>query len=537
MQKSNMNYIYLLSFVAIICVLRIESRNAYSKVLEKSIGEPWPMPQVYNKKEDRVLINQDTLTFQIQEYDCDILQSAFKRYYSYIFKFKDNKLRFKSKSLLPNVIDSLKVVLLNPCTDYPNLQSDESYELKIDGDGAELKAKEVWGVLRGLETFSQLVFKDVGGYQCRHTWIKDHPRFPWRGLLIDTSRHFLPTPTILKIIEAMSFNKLNVLHWHIVDDQSFPFQSQTFPELSKKGAYRAYTHEYTPTDVNKVVQYARMRGIRVLPEFDTPGHVESWGKSQGGLLTQCFGKDGKPITGSFGPIDPTNVKNYDFLKALFAEVKRVFPDEYVHLGGDEVPFDCWASNPDIQAFMKNMTYGTDFNKLEGHYITKLLEMVSSLGKRYLVWQEVFDNGVKLKPDTVVHVWMEGWEVEMARVVKGGYRTLLSTPWYLDYVNYGPSWKQYYTAQPANINATSSEKELIMGGEACLWGEWVDATNIHSRLWPSASAMAERLWSGEGVNDVDEAGVRLEEHRCRMLGRGILAAPSSGPGFCEYEIAL
>lgn len=126
MQKSNMNYIYLLSFVAIICVLRIESRNAYSKVLEKSIGEPWPMPQVYNKKEDRVLINQDTLTFQIQEYDCDILQSAFKRYYSYIFKFKDNKLRFKSKSLLPNVIDSLKVVLLNPCTDYPNLQSDES---------------------------------------------------------------------------------------------------------------------------------------------------------------------------------------------------------------------------------------------------------------------------------------------------------------------------------------------------------------------------------------------------------------------------
>ncbi|XP_038621448.1 beta-hexosaminidase subunit beta [Tachyglossus aculeatus] len=468
---------------------------------------------------------------------CSLLQDAFRRYYEYIFgysKWRHGPPRFFAGTELQQLL----VTITSPvseCDAYPNSTSDESYQLVVTEPVAKLEAKKVWGALRGLETFSQLVYEDdYGTFVINKSEITDSPRFSHRGILLDTSRHYLPVNAILTNLDAMAFNKFNVLHWHIVDDHSFPYQSVTFPELSNQGSY-SHFHVYTPTDVRLVIEYARLRGIRVIPEFDTPGHTESWGKGQKDLLTPCY--SGAQKSGTFGPVNPILNTTYNFMSDFFKEVSRLFPDNYIHLGGDEVDFTCWKSNPDVTKFMKEKGFDKNYNKLESYYIQKLLDIVASEKKGYLVWQEVFDNEVKLKPDTIVEVWIESnYAQELQDVTAAGFTTILAAPWYLDYISYGQDWKKYYSVEPLKFSGTEEQKKLVIGGEACLWGEFVDATNLTPRLWPRASAVGERLWSSKDVRNQDDAYRRLTQHRCRMLRRGIAAEPLF-VGYCEHEASF
>ncbi|XP_056395945.1 beta-hexosaminidase subunit beta isoform X1 [Hyla sarda] len=509
---------------------------------ESPYGSLWPLPQAVQQSADVYYI--PPVEFSIVHGAgstagplCFVLQDAFRRYYDYMFGYKpfiDSAVNDIGPSA--GRLVQLQVILTseqNECFIYPHVKSDESYKLIIDDDGAVLQASQVWGALRGLETFSQLVYEDsAGAFLVNKTKIADAPRFAHRGVLLDTSRHYLPLKTILLNLNAMAFNKMNVFHWHIVDDQSFPYQSITFPELSNKGAYHPSTHIYTLTDVRMVIEYARLRGIRVIPEFDTPGHTSSWGKGQKDLLTPCY-QDGTP-SGTFGPIDPITNETYSFIEKFFHEVSKVFTDHYIHLGGDEVDFSCWKSNPDITKFMSEQGFGTDYCKLESYYIQKILDIVSKYQKGYMVWQEVFDNHDKINPDTIVEVWKgENYQEELYKVTDAGLSAILSSPWYLDYISYGQDWQKYYKVEPLNFNGTAQQKELVIGGEACLWGEFVDASNLTPRLWPRASAVAERLWSNKDVTSVGDAYSRLIKHRCRMVRRGIAAEPLY-VGFCEHE---
>ncbi|TNM92226.1 hypothetical protein fugu_019238 [Takifugu bimaculatus] len=473
-------------------------------------GSLWPLPQ--KVQISQVSFKLTGFSFNIVDAkqssagpSCALLQDAYRRYYEYMF---GNAKRSELQVWITSA-DS-------DCDAYPSVKSDESYELTVDQPFAVLKAPKVWGALHGLETFSQLIYEDdYGAKSINVTSISDFPRFPHRGILLDTSRHFLPVKVILANLETMAMNKINVFHWHIVDEPSFPYMSKTFPQLSQQGAFHPYTHVYTPADVKMVIEFARLRGIRVVAEFDTPGHTQSWGKGQKDLLTPCY--SGSKLSGSFGPVNPILNTTYTFMTQFFKEVSTVFPDGYVHLGGDEVDFSCWKSNPDITKFMDQQGFGRDYSKLESFYIQRLLDIVATTNKGYMVWQEVFDNGVKLKPDTVVHVWIGGrYNDEMSKVTAAGYPTLLSAPWYLDYISYAQDWQNYYKVEPLSFNGTDAQKKLVIGGEACLWGEYVDSTNVTPRLWPRASAVAERLWSSKDVRDVNDAYNRLSGHRCRMV---------------------
>ncbi|XP_043951711.1 beta-hexosaminidase subunit beta isoform X2 [Gambusia affinis] len=504
-------------------------------------GSLWPLPQKAQISD--VSFKLSSSSFSITDAkesgagpSCGLLQLAYRRYYEYIFWGSKKQKVNRSARAGPTDLLELQVWITSPdseCDGYPSVSSDESYELTVDQPFAVLKAPKVWGALHGLETFSQLVYEDeYGAKTINSTVISDFPRFAHRGILLDSSRHFLPIKVILTNLEVMAMNKFNVFHWHIVDDQSFPYLSRTFPNLSQKGAYHPYTHVYTPADVKMVIEFARLRGIRVVSEFDTPGHTQSWGKGQTDLLTPCY--SGSKPSGTFGPVNPILNSTYDFMKQFFKEISEVFPDAYVHLGGDEVSFTCWQSNPDIQKFMEQQGFGKDYKKLESFYIQKLLDIVAATNKGYIIWQEVFDNGVKLKPDTVVHVWIgSGTNSEMSNVTAAGHTTILSAPWYLDYISTGQDWLKYYNVEPLNFNGTEEQKKLVIGGEACLWGEYVDATNLTPRLWPRASAVAERLWSAKEVRDTGDAYSRLSLHRCRLVERGIPAEPLS-PSFCLRE---
>lgn len=400
--------------------------------------------------------------------------------------------------------------------------------MKIQNGAAGIESDSIWGVLRGLETFSHLIYigPDKKSLVVNGTEIHDGPRFSHRGLLIDSSRHFLSLFSIYSIIDGMAYNKLNVLHWHIVDDQSFPYQSSVFPELSDEGAYDSKLMIYSSGDVANVIEYARMRGIRVMAEFDTPGHTRSYGVSHPEILTECSGN----YSGKLGPIDPTKAATYDFMEKLLTEVTQVFPDNYVHLGGDEVGFECWQSNENITQFMKVHNF-TKYEQLEEMYIQRIVNMVTKLKSKSIVWQEVYQNGVHLPNSTVVHVWEGEWKALLKIITESGYKTLLSTCWYLDHIAIGGDWKKFYKCDPHDFNGTNEELKRVMGGEACMWGEAADDTNVISRIFPRVSAVAEKLWSSFGVNDVDDAEKRIEEHTCRMRLRGIAAQPPNGPGYC------
>ncbi|XP_059917945.1 beta-hexosaminidase subunit alpha isoform X2 [Gadus macrocephalus] len=504
-----------------------------------TVESVWPLPQKLAISEERYPLSPTHFNFYYGEdqasimRDCSLLDSAFTRYFPLIFPDLTS-----GNGVLPSTEEkafSLVVTMhQKDCDGYPNEGSSERYQLNVSAGQAVLNSDTVWGALRGLETFSQLVQQDEDGtYFINKTEIEDFPSFQYRGILLDTSRHFLPLKAILNTLDAMAYSKFNVFHWHIVDDPSFPYQSRTFPDLSSKGAYHPMSHIYTQSDVRRVLTHARLRGIRVIPEFDSPGHTQSWGKGQPNLLTPCY--KGSSPSGTFGPINPASALSYTFMSQFLKEVTSVFPDPYFHLGGDEVNFSCWQSNPDVRAFMQKMGFGKDYTKLESFYMENIVNITSNLNKTSIVWQDVFDYHERHSFLKVVEVWRRGcYLCELRKVTKAGLQAILASPWYLDQPVPTRNWARYYKVWPLAFKGTEEQKKLVIGGEVSMWGEYVDATNLSPRLWPRACAAAERLWSDESQTRSAEAAFpRLQAFRCSLLRRGVRAEPLS-PGHCRNE---
>jgi hexosaminidase len=383
------------------------------------------------------------------------------------------------------------------------LGEDESYSLEISSGGAKLDAATPLGIMRGLQTFLQLVQTTSDGFAVPAIAIQDKPRFPWRGLMIDVGRHFMPLAVLKRNLDGMAAVKLNVFHWHLSENQGFRVESKKFPKLQQMGSDGLY---YTQDEVREVIAYAYDRGIRVVPEFDMPGHSTAWFVGYPELASGPGPYQIERKWGVFDPaIDPTQERTYKFLDGLIGEMADLFPDKYFHIGGDEVNGKQWDANPNIKAFMR--AHGLKTNQdLQAYFNTRVQKIVSKHGKIMVGWDEI------LRPDLPKDIVVQSWrgQSSLAAAAKQGYRGLLSYGYYVD-LNW-PAWR-HYAVDPmsdAAANLSPDEKKLILGGEACMWSEYVSPESVDSRIWPRTAAIAERLWSSQEVTDVNSMYQRLAQ---------------------------
>jgi hexosaminidase len=508
----------LLFLTCLLCVLT-QSIIIVSALKADSTTMIWPLPQQYS-----IGTNVRDLSYPFSmtaSPDFNDIDYAIERY---------NDLLFYRRPSAPTGANALAGLTINVAQVYVALQNgvDESYTLLISdnpSDGyATLNANTFYGALRGLETFSQLIEFNftTGTYQIHGLPLKvtDAPRFPHRGLLIDTSRHYENIRTLRMAIDSMSYAKFNVLHWHISDHQSFPLHSEVLPRMAM-GAYSSQS-QFSLNDVRDLVEYARLRGVRVMMEFDTPGHASSW----------CIGyPEVCPSQECPTPLDPSNEYTFTFMDTLWKELtggergQGIVYEDFFHLGGDEVNTSCWTQTPRIQKWLteQNLTADGAYE----YFVDRAAKIILSHGRDPVNWEEVWNHfGNQLDKSTIIQIWVD--KTVLANLTSQGYRGILSNEdgWYLDWLN--TNWTTMYNNEPYDGIVGPDAQKNVIGGEACMWGETVDASDIFNTIWPRAAAVAERLWSPQEVNDTDAALPRLAWFRCLLNSRGIGAAPVLNP---------
>lgn len=393
------------------------------------------------------------------------------------------------------------------------LGEDESYDLAVTAEGGRLDAPNPLGVLRGLQTFLQLVQLTPSGFSAPAVIIHDQPRFPWRGLMIDVSRHWLPMEVLKRNLDGMEAVKLNVFHWHLSDNQGFRIESKKFPKLQELGSDG---HYFTQDQVKEVIEYARDRGIRVIPEFDLPGHSTAMFVGYPELASAPGPYSIERRFGIFDPaIDPTKDSPYKFLDAFIGEMAALFPDAYFHIGGDEVNGKAWDANPQIQQFLRAHNLRTNA-ELQAYFNQHLQEIVAKHRKTMVGWDEILSPAL---PKTIV---IQSWRGpdSLAEAARKGFRGLLSSGYYLDLYH---SAAYHYSNDPMGGRAaelSEEEKKMILGGEACMWSEMVTPENVDSRIWPRMAAIAERFWSPPEARDIVSMYARMQAESLRLEWIGL-----------------
>jgi hexosaminidase len=417
----------------------------------------------------------------------------------------------------PTTTDAAKATLVvhteRASSQVQEVGEDESYELTVTPRGAKLNAANPLGILRGLQTFSQLVEVTPSGYSVPAVTIHDQPRFPWRGLMIDVSRHWLPIDVLERNLDGMEAVKLNVFHWHLSDNQGFRIESKKYPKLHELGSDGKY---FTQDQVKEVIEYARDRGIRVIPEFDLPGHSTAMFVGYPELASAPGPYSIERQYGIFDPaIDPTKETTYKFLDGFIGEMAALFPDAYFHIGGDEVNGKAWDANPQIQQFLHS--HGMKNNvDLQAYFNKRLQEIVSKHHKTMVGWDEI------LSPDLPKTIVIQSWRGQdsLADAARKGFHGLLSFGYYLDLYQ---SAAFHYSTEPLSgkgAELNDEEKKMILGGEACMWSEMVTPENVDSRIWPRMAAVAERFWSPQNTRDIPSMYARMEAESMRLEAVGL-----------------
>lgn len=445
---------------------------------------------------------------------------------------QDERLVARYRSFFPDGLGrDLAIEVRDVGEQYPQLGQNESYRLEFFSESIHLEAPSVWGALHGLTTLWQLhqeaALPTMGS-------IDDHPRFPWRGVLLDVARHYLPIALLYRITDGLARLKLNVLHLHLTDDQAFRFRSRTYPELASE-------ESYTEEELSELVAYAARLGVRVIPELDVPGHVHSWLVSYPAWGAHSHLLNRLEPTDRFGVhkacLNVGNEAVYDALETLFTEVIEIFPDRFIHIGGDEVHPAWWSQDPAVQAYMEDHEID-DVQGLQTAFNQRMCSMLKALGREVVAWDEVLHEDM---PDLLVQNWRGATTRDRALAAK--QNCLVSAGYYLDlfypaemhyqydpeatqqelvaledrqrqdlrlaHVADGITWTDQWRRGAIELSGQSAMDSKVLGGEACLWSELVDEQTIEVRLWSRLPAVAERLWSARSVTDLDHFYRRLD----------------------------
>jgi hexosaminidase len=416
---------------------------------------------------------------------------------------------------------SLVVECLRAGSPVQQLGEDESYRLEITRQQARLSAANPLGILRGLETFRQLLIAKGAGLEAPLVVIEDHPRFAWRGLSLDVARHWMPVEVVKRNLDGMAAVKLNVFHWHLADDQGFRVESKRFPKLQQLGSDKKF---YTQAQIREVLAYARERGIRVVPEFDMPGHTTSWLVGYPQLASAPGPYRIERNWGVFDPtLDPTRESTYQFLDAFLGEMTGLFPDAFFHIGGDEVTGKQWKNSARIRAFMRKEGFKTP-DDLQAYFNRRLQKILAKHGKRMDGWDEI------LNPDLPKDIVIQSWrgQKSLADAARHGFSSVLSWGYYLDHMEPAST---LYMIDPLDRDAAAlndEQKSHILGGEVAMWGEFVSPENVDSRIWPRSAAVAERFWSPPEIKDVASMYHRLDAVSAELAALGLTHRSSYVP---------
>eukprot|EP01083_Nonionella_stella_P097254 273351_1 len=509
--------------------------------------ELWPIPQKFRLFPKNVVV-ESGLKWTCNCKMDDVLRSAIDRYDAMIFEHRvDHEMDEEY------YFDAIKLVIDDLSDRIPSQHMNEWYEIIIPYDNNAchtlfIHSKSVFGALRGIESMSQLIYYDfdVNTYMVKYVgYILDYPYFPYRGVLLDTSRHFQPPTVIKHFVDSISFAKFNVFHWHMVDDHSWPFpivgQNDGFnlSDLYEKGSW-SKQERYSAHDIKDIIRYANVRGIRVIPEFDVPGHVGAWCKA----FDICL--DVSCHHSTDGVLDPSKPLTFGVVEAVYDAIVEMFNDSYLHIGNDEANYQCFANNSNLLKWfndndVRSMKYSVkrrkirDGVKINAYTVDRLFEIFARYNRTLISWDDLYSKVKGVIPkDVILMVWQPRWQKDVAKMLRDGYTLIITAPFYVDRW-YEPLTDRYFAdLWPKKTAHLSAEmKRNIIGGEACLWSENVDGSVLDAKLWPDAAATAENLWMGPSkiktlvplwhyvIKD------RLKWYRCFMMQRGI--------GFMQIDV--
>lgn len=494
-----------LLFKIIFVCLFIVSVNP--QVIDKNITlMPYPLKVEYDNQDFR-LSHSFTICLE-GKYDVRLNKAASR----FLQRLKNRTGLFFSQGVITDKTNPKSANLIIKCNRPAKIElyEDESYQLKISQNKIEIFSETDKGAMYAIETLLQTLKADASGYYFPGYSIDDKPRFPWRGLMIDVSRHFVPIDVLKRNIDGLAAVKMNVFHWHLSDDQGVRVESKVFPQIQELASDGYY---YTQIEILDIINYAAERGIRVVPEFDVPGHSSAFLTAFPELGSIPRNYEIERNWGIFNPtFDPTNEKTYEFFDKFFGEMAKLFPDPFFHIGGDENNGKDWDSSKTIQKFKKENNI-KDNHELQAYFNRRLNEILKKYNKRMMGWDEILHPGIS--SDIMIQSWRGTKSLKEA--AKKGYLGILSNGYYIDLIQ-SAEFHYLNDPKPDSLNLTEEEGKLILGGEATSWAELVTYETIDSRIWPRTAVIAERLWSPAFIRDVDFMYERskhisylLEEH--------------------------